>query len=160
VRARKLLIASSLAALIGTCELHGYGTASAADPENRQASATSQLTAKKIEGDYTEQQAKAGKEVFDQVCAVCHGQNLQGGVGPALTGKQFLSVSQFQQLTAWYLFHFMSKHMPLNAPGSLSETQYLDIMAYLLEANGYPEGSHALSPNKPELQAIKIEPQH
>jgi mono/diheme cytochrome c family protein len=111
------------------------------------------------QGYYTNAQAEAGKQVFDQVCAVCHGQNLAGGAGPALAGQQFLSVSQFQQVTAYYLFHFMSKHMPANAPGSLSETQYLDLMACVLKANGYRAGSRALTASKDELEAIKIEPQ-
>lgn len=111
-------------------------------------------------GHYTTSQAEAGKAVFDTKCAICHGDHLQGGVGPALSGEQFLSVSQFQQITAEYYYHFISTHMPLNDPGSLSKTQYLNIMAYMLEVNGYSAGQHALTDNKEELQTIKIEPQH
>jgi mono/diheme cytochrome c family protein len=112
------------------------------------------------QGYYTKTQADAGQAVFNQVCAICHGDHLQGGVGPALAGKEFLSVSQFQQVTAEYFYHFMSTHMPLNAPGSLSKTQYLNIMAYFLEANGYSSGSQPLTANDEELKGIKIEPQH
>lgn len=111
-------------------------------------------------GYYTAAQAEAGKDVFDKVCAICHGDNMQGKVGPALAGQQFLSVSQFQQVTAYYFYHFMSKHMPLNAPGSLTPTQYLDLLAYMLQANGYASGSHQLTPDSNELKEIKIEPQH
>jgi mono/diheme cytochrome c family protein len=111
-------------------------------------------------GDYTKAQATAGKDVFDKTCAVCHGDHMQGGVGPALAGNQFLSVSQFQKISAEYFYNFMSTHMPLTDPGSLTKQQYLDIMAYMLEANGYPSGSHELTDNKQELEAIKIEPQH
>jgi hypothetical protein len=85
---------------------------------------------------------------------------MQGGVGPALAGDQFLSVSQFQKISAEYFYHFMSTHMPLTDPGSLTKEQYLDIMAYMLEVNGYPAGSRELTDNKGELEAIKIEPQH
>jgi alcohol dehydrogenase (cytochrome c) len=87
---------------------------------------------------YTKSQADAGQAVFHQTCAICHGENLQGGPGPALAGQQFLSVSQYQQITAEYFYHFISTHMPLTHPGSLTPTQYLDIMAYFLEMNGYP----------------------
>ncbi len=111
-------------------------------------------------GDYTKAQATAGKDAFDKTCAVCHGDHLQGGVGPALAGDQFLSVSQFQKISAEYFYNFMSTHMPLTDPGSLTKQQYLDIMAYMLEVNGYPAGSHELTDNKEELEAIKIEPQH
>lgn len=111
-------------------------------------------------GYFTVAQAHAGEQTFETTCTICHGDHLQGKVGPALAGKQFLSVSQFQKLTAYYLYHFMSKHMPLNAPGSLTPVQYLDLMAYLLEENGYASGSHKLSADSAELKSIRIEPQH
>ena len=111
-------------------------------------------------GYFTSAQSTAGKDVFDKTCAICHGDHLQGGPGPALAGEQFLSVSQFQNIDAGYLFRFMSTHMPLNAPGSLSKTQYLNILAYFLEVNGYPSGSRELTPDNDELNSIKIEPQH
>ncbi len=111
-------------------------------------------------GYYVKSQAQAGQQTFIETCAICHGDHLQGKAGPALAGKQFLSVAQFQKVTAYYFFHFMSKHMPLNAPGSLTKAQYLDLMAYLLEMNGYASGSHPLTADSVQLKAIKIEPQH
>jgi len=111
-------------------------------------------------GDFTKAQADAGKLIFDKTCAVCHGDHLQGGVGPALSGQMFLSVSQYQKISADYFYHFMSTHMPLTNPGSLTKEEYLSIMAYMLEVNGYPPGSQPLTDNTEELQAIKIEPQH
>lgn len=110
-------------------------------------------------GYYTRAQADAGKATFEQTCAICHGDNLQGGVGPALAGKDFLSVSQYQGLTAEYLYHFMSTNMPQNAPGSLTKTQYLDLAAYILSFNGYASGSTPLTADTNILKAIKIEPQ-
>ena len=112
------------------------------------------------DGAYTKAQAAMGKQVFDKTCAICHGDHLQGGPGPALAGEQFLSVSQFQKISAEYFYHFMSTHMPLTNPGSLTKKQYISIMAYLLEENGYPAGSQELTDKKGQLEAIKIEPQH
>ncbi|MGH7155880.1 MAG: c-type cytochrome [Acetobacteraceae bacterium] len=111
------------------------------------------------QGYYTKSQADDGQAVFHQQCAICHGDRLQGGAGPALAGDQFLSVSQYQQITAEYFYDFMSTHMPLTHPGSLTKTQYIDIMAYLLEANGYASGPHQLTARDEELKGIKIEPQ-
>lgn len=111
-------------------------------------------------GNYTKAQAAMGKEIFAKTCAVCHGDHLQGGAGPALAGQQFLSVSQFQKISAEYFYHFMSTHMPLTNPGSLTKQQYISIMAYILEENGYPAGSQELTNKKEVLEAIKIEPQH
>jgi mono/diheme cytochrome c family protein len=111
-------------------------------------------------GNYTKAQAAAGQDVFNKTCAICHGDHLQGGAGPALAGDQFLSVSQFQKISAEYFYHFMATHMPLTNPGSLTKKQYISIMAYLLEVNGYPAGSQELTDQKGQLEAIKIEPQH
>ena len=38
----------------------------------------------------------------------------------------------------------MRSSMPPNAPASLSRETYLDILAYVLKANGYPPGSTEL----------------
>lgn len=116
--------------------------------------------AQSSDGDYTKAQADTGKDVYQKTCALCHGDHMQGAAGPALAGDQFLSVSQYQKISAEYFYHFISTHMPLTAPGSLTKQQYLDIMAYILEVNGFPTGSHELTDNKEELEAIKIEPQH
>ena len=37
------------------------------------------------------------------------------------------------------------RSMPLGAAGSLTGQEYLDIVAYILQANGYPSGSDDLS---------------
>src|SRR5574340_1580302 len=108
---------------------------------------------------FTRAQADAGKATFEQTCAICHGDNLQGGVGAALAGRDFLSVSQYQGLTAEYIYHFISTNMPQNAPGSLTKTQYLDLTAYILSFNGYAAGSTSLTADTNALKAIKIEPQ-
>jgi hypothetical protein len=60
--------------------------------------------------------AVTGQAVFHETCAVCHGENLQGGAGPALGEQQFLSVSQYQRITAEQFYHFMPTHMPLTQP--------------------------------------------
>ena len=107
---------------------------------------------------YTDAQAEAGQTVFASQCAICHGDKLEGKVGPALAGEQFLSVSQYQELTAGFLYKTISRQMPKNAPGSLSKTQYLDVLAYILKVNGYPAGPKQLTDDDHELRRIKIEP--
>jgi len=107
---------------------------------------------------YTDAQADAGQTVFASQCAICHGDKLEGKVGPALAGEQFLSVSQYQELTAGFLYKVISRQMPKNAPGSLSKTKYLDVLAYILKVNGYPAGPRQLTDDDHELKRIKIEP--
>ncbi len=102
-------------------------------------------TASFASGDYTQSQAQAGKQVYSTHCALCHGTNLLGKAGPPLGGSQFASSLQFSKMSAQQLFDYMKTHMPANAPGSLSDQQYLDTLAYILSQNGYPAGSTALS---------------
>src|ERR1700679_4288619 len=94
-------------------------------------------------GGYTNAQAAGGATVYTQYCAVCHGANLEGEAGPPLMGRTFLQA--YGAGTAAQLYDFISRQMPLNAPGSLSQTQYLDVTAFILERNGLPPGETPLS---------------
>lgn len=95
---------------------------------------------------YTDAQAKAGAADFTQNCAMCHGANLEGGAGPALIGQAFASASNNYSVGA--IFTELSQQMPAGQPGSLSHTQYEDIMAYILQKNGYPAGSTPINYDK------------
>jgi PQQ-dependent dehydrogenase (methanol/ethanol family) len=102
------------------------------------------LSAAQDPGHYTRAQANSGAAVYKAHCQECHGVNLQGQSGPALTGaafKQYVGKSG----TAATLYDFISKQMPADHPGSLSPQNYLDVTAYLLARNGYPAGKLALT---------------
>ncbi|WP_181392100.1 PQQ-binding-like beta-propeller repeat protein [Deinococcus irradiatisoli] len=90
-------------------------------------------------------QATSGQGVYTANCQGCHGANLQGGAGPALMGTGFTAkwANGNHQLTD--LYDVIAHQMPLNAPGSLSQKQYLDVTAYILSKNGYSAGATALS---------------
>ena len=96
-------------------------------------------------GAYTNEQASRGAAVYTQYCAVCHGANLQGEAGTPLMGRTFMQA--YGAGTAAQLYDFLSRQMPLNAPGSLSQQQYLDVTAFILERNGLPPGDAPLSAN-------------
>jgi len=84
-----------------------------------------------------------GAASFQANCAVCHGANLQGESGTPLMGRTFLQA--YGAGTAAQLYDFLSRQMPLNAPGSLSPSQYLDVTAFILARNGLPPGTAPLS---------------
>ena len=94
-------------------------------------------------GAYTSAQAGLGASVYTQRCSVCHGPNLQGESGTPLTGPTFSQA--YGAGTAAQLYDFISRQMPLDAPGSLSQQQYLDVTAYILSRNGLPAGDAPVS---------------
>jgi mono/diheme cytochrome c family protein len=103
---------------------------------------------------YTAAQAQAGREAFAQHCASCHGQRLQGLVGPALKGPIFASAKA--GYTVRDIFLFLSVNMPAYAPGSLTARQYLDIMSFLLQQNGFPAGTAALTGTLASTSAVPL----
>ena len=83
-------------------------------------------------------QARRGQEQFEEHCASCHRQDLGGIAGPALKGDRFLD--QWREFPLEVLVNDMASQMPLRNPGALPPGTYVDIAAYLLEANGLPAG--------------------
>ncbi|MCW5718677.1 MAG: cytochrome c [Bauldia sp.] len=106
-------------------------------------------------GVYTVEQADAGESVFNTRCSACHGENLEGTPGgPALVRANFMFA--FGDRTVGDLFAFMKASMPPEAPGTLTDQQFVNIAAHLLRGNGYPAGMTAL-PNTPDgLSQIRI----
>jgi alcohol dehydrogenase (cytochrome c) len=87
---------------------------------------------------YSAAQAAQGKALFAAKCAVCHGAKLQGGAGPTLVGSQFFLRYRGKPLSAlWSTIH---TEMPLNAPSTLSTSQSLALVAFILQRNGFPAG--------------------
>jgi mono/diheme cytochrome c family protein len=94
-------------------------------------------------GWYTTAQATNGAKAYQKACASCHGANLQGGMGPALVGKQFWLIYGGKKVsTLWSKVH---TEMPMMAPGSVSAKNSTDVMAFLLQKNGVPAGSTPLN---------------
>jgi polar amino acid transport system substrate-binding protein len=94
---------------------------------------------------FTSAQVSAGSKYFEATCSPCHGANLEGGAGPALTGPAFKTLSDKVKASIGDIFTYMSTNMPLNNPASLTHDQYVSIMAFILSKNGYKPGSGALT---------------
>ena len=87
---------------------------------------------------YTAAQATAGKTAFDADCAVCHGNTLTNGtMAPPLAGESFRTLWAGRSVRALY---DSARTMPPANPGSLSDPTYANILAYILQVNGYAAG--------------------
>jgi mono/diheme cytochrome c family protein len=106
------------------------------------------------EGVYTADQAKRGEALYKENCAACHGEDLAGsGPMPALAGNDFVA----NWKTVGDLFEKTHTSMPASAPGSLSEQQTSDIIAFLLSKSNFPAGPTELEAKQDALMQIKIE---
>ena len=97
------------------------------------------------EGHYTHAQATRGQFVYIQECLSCHGARLQGISGPPLQGPNFGRSMALGRMTAASLYAFIKGGMPMNAPGSLTDRQYLDVLAFILNKNAYAPGTAPLT---------------
>ena len=90
-------------------------------------------------------QAAAGDKLYAAKCSACHGERLEGGAGPALSGATLTTLSKNTKLTIGDMFTFITTQMPLNDPASLTHDQYVSIMAFILHFNGYKTGTKPLT---------------
>jgi NapC/NirT cytochrome c family, N-terminal region/Cytochrome C oxidase, cbb3-type, subunit III len=87
---------------------------------------------------YTVEQAAAGAGLYQHSCSSCHGANLEGGTGPALTGSSWRQLfGGAKLLTPW---GEIKGPMAECAGATFTTQQSLDILAFLLQKNGYPAG--------------------
>ena len=107
-------------------------------------------------GHYTRAQATRGQFVYIQECLSCHGARLQGVSGPPLQGPNFGKSMALGRMTTDSLYAFIHGGMPMNAPGSLADRQYLDVLAYILNKNGYAPGAGELT--KAALNRVELLP--
>jgi mono/diheme cytochrome c family protein len=105
-------------------------------------------------GMYTEDQAKRGQGLYDDQCSACHGSDLSGGAGPALTGNDFMGFWGKSPLSD--LVDKVHGTMPATAPGSLSREQATDIVAYMLKVGKFPAGATELSADEAVLKTIVL----
>jgi mono/diheme cytochrome c family protein len=105
---------------------------------------------------YTTVQAQAGAAIYGAQCAACHGAQLEGAVGPALTGMAFHKMAAAQHLTPKTLLEVISQTMPMTAPGTLKPENYASLVAYILQSSGYPAGSLPLSKGGANLGSLDL----
>ena len=107
------------------------------------------------DGVYTADQAATGKALFESKCVTCHGADMAGAeTAPPLAGPVFLG--NWSGLSAGDLFTRIHTTMPANDPGSLSNAEAAQALAYILSFNKLPAGSTPLPSDDAALGQIAI----
>ena len=110
------------------------------------------------EAGYTDAQAERGRRLYGAFCATCHGAELEGAVGPILSGERFTRrwPGTVPGTTVADLFTLIRTTMPRPAAGNLAEESYVDLLAYLLRRNGVGAGATGLSADLRALATLRL----
>jgi cytochrome c5 len=105
-------------------------------------------------GAFTDAQAARGGERYRTSCAACHAEDLLGATAPALAGQAFLE--RWNGQTAFDMVQLIKQSMPQEAPDSLGQPVYVDIVAFLLKTNGLPAGTAELPADDAALKQVLV----
>ncbi len=105
---------------------------------------------------FTQAQATAGARVYTAKCAACHGARLDDGAAPPLAGTKFLDTWTAAGRTLDDLFFTIRSTMPKNEGGTLTQQEYVSLLAQILEKNGYPAGDRELTAEQSVLSALRL----
>ncbi len=109
-----------------------------------------------LDGIFTEAQAERGRAAYDAHCGECHGEELRGDeMAPGLTGVAFRF--RWRGLKVADIYESIESTMPPEEPATLGDQPYIDIVAFLLSANGYPTGDRELAADSKLLEGVAVE---
>src|SRR5437867_2382159 len=100
-----------------------------------------------LDGVYSDAQVTRGKAFYTAVCSGCHGDALEGVSAPQLTGNRFIEHWREDMLDT--IYNYIRQNMPRGRPPDakpIPDNDYLDILTYILEVNGYRTGQSELTP--------------
>ena len=117
--------------------------------------ASSQAMPSVWDGIYTVDQAQRGKEQYQKSCSACHGPNMEGqGMAAALSGETFRT--SWSGKSVFDLIIRIQTTMPQDDPGSLSAAASRDIVAFVIQTNGFPAGTSEIMADSAALKRITI----
>ncbi len=113
------------------------------------------------DGVFSEAQAMRGRGLYTGACSFCHGRRLNGAPDdpdmrstPPLARARFLREWEGRSLAT--LFEYTRLTMPEDNPTSLTDAEYVDVIAYMLSVSGMPAGDGELPPDSRSLAQIEM----
>ena len=88
------------------------------------------------DGVFTEAQATSGQAVYDAQCKTCHNMRFYRDTLRSWNNQPLL-----------YLWESIMGTMPADNPGSLMFEEYTNVIAYILQEQGFPSGDSELDPD-------------
>jgi alcohol dehydrogenase (cytochrome c) len=113
--------------------------------------------AQSTDGPYTQAQAERGRALYMNACASCHGRGLDDGTAPPLVGEDFARGWQRPGMSLDDLFYIIRTTMPEGDLDAMSDAERLDVLAFMLEQNGYAAGERPLVAESEVLSSIPVE---
>jgi hypothetical protein len=101
-----------------------------------------------MSGVFNAEQVARGRASHRAQCSSCHG-------AEDYTGEAFAQAWKGQ--TVFDFMDLIRQTMPEDSPGKLPLAEYVDIVAYVLNLNGYPQGEAELPADEGVLKRIKID---
>ena len=105
---------------------------------------------------FTRTQADAGAQVYARSCASCHGNRLDDGLSIPLVGPAFIKKWTEPGKTLDDLYYITRTTMPKNKGRTLPDEDYIAVLAYMLDRNGYAPGDSALTGEKARLALVHL----
>jgi len=102
---------------------------------------------------FTDEQARAGQDLYDRTCVSCHGPNLTDGTfGPPLTGTSF--EQRWAGRSVADLLTYLQATMPPGLTGQINTGGYIGLISFLLEKNGVKPSAQTLPAQADTLAAM------
>jgi mono/diheme cytochrome c family protein len=96
---------------------------------------------------YSKEQAARGATLFNKTCAPCHDpakKTADKTPGPPLVGPTSVFVENWKDHALGEIFTTILTTMPNDGSVVLTESDTVDLVAHILQINGYPDGPDAL----------------
>ena len=109
-----------------------------------------------LDGVFTSAQARRGRRnSTTRTAPPAMAKSFKGGeMAPSIAGNDFIVF--WTELPVGTLFDRIRTTMPEDGPGRLSDEEYTDVLAYMLDASSYPSGESELPADKAALDQIMI----